>query len=131
MAHADFSGAWLVPQFVATCVLKPGWDMLEAPRLPHHETFVSFEHEYLLAYMQLADAKAAVFMAITSGAIAYIVGHYGLGWSAPDIAASFHQSRDLRGWLCVLGHRAPHRRRRWHNSFTGGCKTNFGEAICE
>ena len=60
MAHADFSGAWLGPQFVATCVLKPGWDMLEAPRLPHHETFVSFEHEYLLAYMQLADAKAAV-----------------------------------------------------------------------
>jgi hypothetical protein len=30
--------------------------------------------------MQLADAKAAVFMAITSGAIAYIVGHYGLAW---------------------------------------------------
>jgi pycsar effector protein len=80
IAHADFSGAWLGPQSVATCVLKPGWDMLEAPRLPHHATFVSFEHEYLLAYMQLADAKAAVFMAITSGAIAYIVGHYGLSW---------------------------------------------------
>jgi hypothetical protein len=44
--------------------------MLQAPRLPYHETFISFEHAYLLAYMQLADAKAAVVMAITSGAIA-------------------------------------------------------------
>jgi len=54
--------------------------MPEPPRLQHHEKFISFEHAYLLAYMQLADAKAAVFMAITSGAIAYIVGHYGLAW---------------------------------------------------
>jgi hypothetical protein len=50
------------------------------PQSQYHENFTSFEHMYLLAYMQLADAKAAVFMAITSGAIAYIVGHYGFGW---------------------------------------------------
>jgi hypothetical protein len=39
-----------------------------------------FEQVHLISYMQLADAKAAVFLAITSGAIAYIAGHYGLGW---------------------------------------------------
>lgn len=53
---------------------------LAPPQSRHHEAFTSFEHMYLLTYMQLADAKASVFMAITSGAIAYIVGHYGLGW---------------------------------------------------
>jgi hypothetical protein len=40
--------------------------MLEPPQGHHHENFISFEHLYLLTYMQLADAKAAVFMAITS-----------------------------------------------------------------
>src|SRR5580704_12757566 len=39
-----------------------------------------FEQVHLISYMQLADAKAAVFLAIASGAIAYIAGHYGLGW---------------------------------------------------
>jgi hypothetical protein len=54
--------------------------MLEPPQRQDHENYISFEHMHLLTYMQLADAKAAVFMAITSGAIAYIVGHYGLTW---------------------------------------------------
>jgi hypothetical protein len=44
------------------------------------EGFPAFEQMHLLTYMQLADAKASVFLAITSGAIAYLVGHYGLGW---------------------------------------------------
>jgi len=39
-----------------------------------------FEQVHLISYMQLADAKAAVFLAIASGAVAYIAGHYGLGW---------------------------------------------------
>ena len=42
--------------------------------------FPDFEQVHLISYMQLADAKAAVFLAIASGAIAYIAGHYGLGW---------------------------------------------------
>lgn len=41
--------------------------------------FPDFEQIHLISYMQLADAKAAVFLAIASGAIAYIAGHYGLG----------------------------------------------------
>jgi len=39
-----------------------------------------FEQVHLISYMQLADAKASVFLAIASGAVAYIAGHYGLGW---------------------------------------------------
>jgi hypothetical protein len=39
-----------------------------------------FEQVHLISYMQLADAKASVFLAIASGAIAYIAGHYGVGW---------------------------------------------------
>jgi hypothetical protein len=40
----------------------------------------AFEQTHLISYMQLADAKAAVFLAIASGTIAYVAGHYGLGW---------------------------------------------------
>ena len=40
----------------------------------------AFEQAHLISYIQLADAKAAVFLAIASGAIAYVAGHYGLGW---------------------------------------------------
>src|ERR1700722_18167171 len=39
-----------------------------------------FEQVHLISYMQLADTKASVFLAIASGAVAYIAGHYGLGW---------------------------------------------------
>lgn len=46
----------------------------------HHEVFPSFEHVYPLTYMQLADTKASVFLAMTTSAIAYLVGHYGLAW---------------------------------------------------
>ena len=44
------------------------------------EGFVSFEHMYLLTYIQLADSKASVFLAMTSGALAYIFGRYGFAW---------------------------------------------------
>jgi hypothetical protein len=55
------------------------------PRAKTESTFVraglaDFEQVHLISYMQLADAKAAVFLAIASGAIAYVAGHYGLGW---------------------------------------------------
>jgi hypothetical protein len=43
-----------------------------------------FEQIHLISYMQLADAKASVFLAIASGAVAYIAGHYGLGWLQKD-----------------------------------------------
>ena len=43
-------------------------------------SFQDFEQIHLVAYMQLADAKASVFLAIASGAVAYIAGHYGLDW---------------------------------------------------
>ena len=52
--------------------------------LAEHVAFANFEHMHLLTYMQLADSKASVFLAVTSGAIAYIVGHYGLGWLWPE-----------------------------------------------
>jgi hypothetical protein len=42
----------------------------------HHEPFPAFEHVYLLTYVQLADAKAAVFLAMAS-AIAYLAARYG------------------------------------------------------
>ena len=42
--------------------------------------FPDFEQVHLISYMQLADAKASVFLAIASGTFAYIAGHYGLGW---------------------------------------------------
>ena len=35
----------------------------------HHEAFPAFEHVYLLTYVQLADAKAAVFLAMATSAI--------------------------------------------------------------
>lgn len=46
----------------------------------HIEAFPAFESMYLLSYMQLADAKASVLMAVTSSAIAYLFGHYRFTW---------------------------------------------------
>src|SRR5262249_6467667 len=46
----------------------------------HHESFPGFEQIYLLTYVQLADAKAAVFLAMASSAIAYLAANYGLTW---------------------------------------------------
>jgi hypothetical protein len=46
----------------------------------HHEPFPAFEHVYLLTYVQLADAKAAVFLAMATSAIAYLAARYGLMW---------------------------------------------------
>ena len=46
----------------------------------HHEAFPSFENVTLLAYMQLADSKASVFLAMTTSAIAYLIARFGLAW---------------------------------------------------
>jgi hypothetical protein len=47
---------------------------------PHHKAFPEFEHLYLLTNAQLADAKAAVFLALATSAIAYLAARYGVTW---------------------------------------------------
>ncbi len=54
--------------------------LTKAPNSDLRAELTAFEQVHLISYMQLADAKAAVFLAIASGAVAYIAGHYGLGW---------------------------------------------------
>jgi hypothetical protein len=51
-----------------------------AERGRHHDSFPGFEQIYLLTYVQLADAKAAVFLAMATSAIAYLAAKYGLTW---------------------------------------------------
>ena len=51
-----------------------------APHTQIRSGITDFEQVHLISYMQLADAKAAVFLAIASGAVAYVASHYGLGW---------------------------------------------------
>ena len=53
---------------------------LAPTRDAHHEAYPSFEHMYLLSYVQLADTKASVFLALATSAIAYLVAHFGLTW---------------------------------------------------
>jgi len=45
-----------------------------------HMAFPAFEQMHLLSYMNLADTKAAVFLAMSTSAIAYLVARYGLTW---------------------------------------------------
>jgi hypothetical protein len=62
--------------------------MTDIASLPHTQAtatelragLTAFEQAHLISYMQLADAKASMFLAIASGAVAYIASHYGLGW---------------------------------------------------
>jgi len=72
--------------------LPPPLSPPSSSRTSHHQDFPGFEQTSLLSYMQLADTKASVFMFVSSGAIAYIVGHWGLDWLRASPA----------GWHLVL-----------------------------
>lgn len=57
-----------------------GLAALAPANLEDYESFPAYQQTYLLSYLQIADEKAAIFLAVTSGALAFIASHYGVTW---------------------------------------------------